>query len=70
MRNQELDKMTATMTHSLAANTPVAYTLINGLMFNITWFAIVTTESVVVAPILAAVHLLIHFAMMARALSS
>jgi hypothetical protein len=54
------------MTHSTATEAPIAYTLVNGLMFNITWFAIVTTESVVVAPILAALHLLIHFTLMGK----
>lgn len=66
MRNQELDKMAVPMTHSPAADTPLAHTLINGLMFNITWFAIVTTESVLAAPILASLHLLIHFALMGK----
>ena len=54
------------MTHSPATDEPVAYTLLNGLMFNGAWFAIVTTESAVVAPILAALHLLIHFAVMGK----
>lgn len=58
--------MTVSMTHSPATEAPIAYTLVNGLMFNITWFAIVTTESVVVAPILAVSHLLIHFALMGK----
>tara|TARA_R110002049_G_scaffold44030_6_gene129130 strand:+ start:2799 stop:3290 length:492 start_codon:yes stop_codon:yes gene_type:complete len=42
------------------------YTLINGLLFNVTWFVIVTTESPVIAPIAAALHLLAHFALMGR----
>ena len=58
--------MTVSMTHSPATEAPIAYTLVNGLMFNITWFAIVTTESAVVAPILATLHLLIHFTVMGK----
>jgi hypothetical protein len=42
------------------------YTLLNGLMFNVTWLVIVTSESAVVAPILAGIHLLIHFAVMGK----
>jgi hypothetical protein len=66
MQSQDLDKMIVPMTHSPPTEAPIVYTLVNGLMFNITWFAIVTTESVVVAPILAALHLLIHFALMGK----
>jgi hypothetical protein len=44
----------------------VPYRLINGVMFNITWFAIVITQSAVLAPVLAASHLLIHFFLMGR----
>jgi hypothetical protein len=66
MQNRELDKLTVPMTHSPPNGEPIAYTLVNGLMFNITWFAIVTTESAVVAPILAALHLLIHFVAMGK----
>ncbi len=44
------------------------YSLINGLMFNTTWFAIVLTESAIFAPILALLHLAIHFWVMGRGL--
>jgi hypothetical protein len=42
------------------------YPLLNGLMFNVTWFAIVTTESAIAAPILAIIHLMIHFTLMGK----
>jgi hypothetical protein len=61
-----LDKLTVFTAQSAATDKPIAYTLVNGLMFNITWFAIVVTESMVVAPILAALHLLIHFLVMGK----
>lgn len=35
-------------------------------MFNITWFCIVVTESAILAPILAVLHLIIHFAAMGK----
>jgi hypothetical protein len=66
MHNRKLDKLTVFATHSAANDEPIAYTLANGLMFNITWFAIVATESTVVAPILAALHLLVHFLVMGK----
>ena len=40
--------------------------IINGLMFNITWLIIVTSESAVIAPCAALLHLLIHFAVMGK----
>ncbi|MBK6739386.1 MAG: DUF2878 family protein [Haliea sp.] len=40
--------------------------IINGLMFNITWLVIVTSESAVIAPCAALLHLLIHFAVMGK----
>lgn len=40
--------------------------IINGLMFNITWLVIVTSESAVIAPFAALLHLLIHFAVMGK----
>jgi hypothetical protein len=42
------------------------YTLLNGLMFNVTWLIIVTTESALIAPVVALLHLLIHFAVMGK----
>ncbi|CAA0114405.1 Uncharacterised protein [Halioglobus japonicus] len=42
------------------------YTIVNGLLFNITWFVIVTTESAIIAPIVAVLHLSIHFALMGK----
>ncbi|MEM0954211.1 MAG: DUF2878 domain-containing protein [Pseudomonadota bacterium] len=32
----------------------------NGTLFNLSWLAIVTTSSIVVAPVVVAIHLLIH----------
>ncbi|MEH6611239.1 MAG: DUF2878 domain-containing protein [Halioglobus sp.] len=49
------------MLKSLAPQNPTARVLINGLLFNISWFAIVATHSNTLAPIIAGVHLLIHF---------
>jgi hypothetical protein len=66
VHNGKLDKMTVFTTQSAATDEPIACALVNGLMFNITWFAIVTTESMVVAPILATLHLLIHFLVMGK----
>ncbi|MCB1690327.1 MAG: DUF2878 domain-containing protein [Halioglobus sp.] len=42
------------------------YTLLNGLMFNVTWLIIVTTESALIAPVAALLHVLIHFAVMGK----
>lgn len=42
------------------------YTILNGLMFNATWLAIVVSESPVIAPAVALLHLLIHFAVMGK----
>jgi hypothetical protein len=66
VHNGKLDKMTVFTTQSAATDEPIAYALVNGLMFNITWFAIVTTESMVVAPILAVLHLVVHFVVMGK----
>ena len=44
----------------------MAYTLINGLMFNISWFAIVSTHSSTLAPLIASVHLVLHFKFLGR----
>ncbi|MFT6955704.1 MAG: hypothetical protein ACJAYC_000705 [Halieaceae bacterium] len=49
------------MVNSLAPQHPVARAVINGMLFNISWLAIVATHSNTLAPIVAAVHLLIHF---------
>lgn len=43
-------------------------TVINGLMFNISWFAIVSTQSPVLAPLFACVHLALHFLLMGKGL--
>ncbi len=42
------------------------HSILNGLMFNITWLIIVTSESAVIAPCAALLHLLIHFAVMGK----
>jgi hypothetical protein len=47
--------------NSLAPQHPAARALVNGLLFNISWFAIVATHSNTLAPIIAGVHLLVHF---------
>lgn len=39
------------------------YTIVNGLLFNLTWLVIVSTESAVIAPAAAILHLLLHFAL-------
>ena len=41
-------------------------TVINGLMFNISWFAIVSTQSLILAPLFACAHLALHFLLMGR----
>jgi uncharacterized protein DUF2878 len=41
-------------------------TLGNGLMFNVSWFAIVVSQSALLALLVAAVHLAIHFRLMGR----
>ena len=43
-------------------------TLINGLMFNVSWFAIVSTQSPVLAPLVACAHLVLHFLLMGKGL--
>ena len=47
--------------NSLAPQHPAARALANGLLFNISWFAIVATHSNTLAPIIAGAHLLVHF---------
>jgi hypothetical protein len=42
------------------------HSIINGLMFNISWFIIVSFESALVAVCAAVLHLLIHFAVMGK----
>lgn len=37
------------------------YPVINGLLFNLAWFAIVATQSPVIAPLAAGLYLLVHF---------
>lgn len=41
-------------------------TVINGLMFNISWLAIVYTHSPVLAPLFVCAHLVVHFRLMGR----
>jgi fatty acid desaturase len=41
-------------------------TLANGLLFNISWLAIVSTHSLVLAPLVVVLHLLVHFTFMGR----
>jgi hypothetical protein len=47
----------------------VMSTVVNGLLFNLSWFAIVSTQSIVVAPLLATLHLVVHFSLMGRGLT-
>ena len=35
--------------------------LLNAMMFNLSWFAIILTQSALLAPVIALVHLLLHF---------
>jgi hypothetical protein len=42
------------------------HSIINGLMFNITWLVIVTSESAIIAPGAALLHVMIHFAVMGK----
>ena len=42
------------------------YVLANGIMFNLTWLAIVMTHSIVYAPIFALLYLAIHFSVMGK----
>ena len=58
--------MVASATHLSGASVSMLYTLINGLMFNASWLVIVTSESAVVAVLVASLHLLIHFAVMGK----
>jgi hypothetical protein len=44
-------------------------TLANGLLFNVSWLAIVYTHSALVAPAVTALHLLVHFTFMGRGLA-
>lgn len=46
---------------TFAPQHPASRALINGLLFNISWFAIVVTHSNTLAPIIAGMHLLVHF---------
>lgn len=51
---------------SPAARRSLFYTVVNGLMFNVTWFAIVASESAIIAPLVAALHLIVHFVLMGK----
>lgn len=42
--------------------------VVNGTLFNISWFAIVITHSPYLAPLVVAVHLAIHFSLLGRGL--
>lgn len=46
--------------------TSFTYTILNGLLFNISWFAIVSTHSATLAPAIAALHLTLHFLLIGR----
>ena len=47
----------------------VISTVVNGVLFNLSWLAIVSTQSAVVAPLLATLHLVVHFSLMGRGLA-
>lgn len=51
---------------SMSLNSPLALKVLNGVLFNISWFAVVVGNSIVPAPIVVGVHLAIHFALMGR----
>jgi hypothetical protein len=42
--------------------------LLNGILFNVSWFCIVASESAVLAPLVAALHLIVHFSLVGRGL--
>ncbi|MFT4822464.1 MAG: hypothetical protein ACI9J0_000374 [Cryomorphaceae bacterium] len=46
----------------------LGHVLANGMLFNVSWLAIVYTHSAVLAPAMAALHLVAHFAFMGRGL--
>ena len=48
------------------ASVPIRNLILNGLLFNITWFVIVTSESAIIAPLVALLHVMIHFAVMGK----
>ena len=48
------------------ASVPIRDIILNGLLFNISWFVIVTSESNIIAPLVALLHLGVHFAMMGK----
>jgi hypothetical protein len=50
----------------LVLDSGVLNTVANGLMFNVSWFAIVVSQSALLAPVIAVVHLIIHFSVMGR----
>ena len=51
------------------SETGLMYTLTNSLLFNFSWFAIVTTHSELLAPVLVCLHLVLHFSLMGRGMS-
>ena len=55
-----------TLIKSNAPASSMVNTLANGLLFNISWLAIVSTHSLVLAPVVVALHLLVHFTFMGR----
>ena len=55
-----------TLIKPLAPEPSMVSTLANGLLFNISWLAIVSTHSLVLAPVVVALHLLVHFTFMGR----
>ncbi|MFT4614325.1 MAG: hypothetical protein ACI9NT_001470 [Bacteroidia bacterium] len=54
------------MKNSPMINSPTALKVVNGLLFNVSWFTLVMAHNVVPAPVVAAVHLAVHFALMGR----
>jgi hypothetical protein len=55
-----------TLTKLFAPGSYMAKTLANGLLFNVSWLAIVSTHYSVLALAVAGLHLLIHFSIMGR----
>ncbi len=43
--------------------------VLNGTLFNISWFAIVLTHSPYIAPLVVAVHLAVHFSLLGRGMA-
>ena len=56
----------ALLSSTLRYESSMPTAVINGLLFNISWLAILTTHSSAFGPLLVALHMLIHFAVMGR----